>query len=94
MPRKSENAVRDMHAIAVRVPDDVHAILDVARAAYGHRSMQDLIAPVVVDFARSLVEKPQIAAMVRSRAELQAEAAGDLATLDPRKRSRSGPAGR
>ena len=78
-----------MHAIAVRVPDDIYAILDVARAAYGLRSMQELVAPVVEDFARSLLDKPQIAAMVRSRAELQAEAAGDLATLSSRKNSRS-----
>jgi hypothetical protein len=83
--RKRENAVRDMHAIAVRVPEEVHAVLDVARAAYGQRSMQELVAPVIEEFARSLMDKPQIAAMLRGRAELQAEAAGDLATLRSRK---------
>lgn len=79
--------MRDMRPVAVRVPDEVHDILDVARAAYGHRSLQELLAPVVEDYAQSLAEKPQIKAMLRSRAELQAEAAGDLATLKTAKRS-------
>jgi hypothetical protein len=87
--RKREHAVRDMRPIAVRVPDDVHAVLDVARAAYGHRSLQELLAPVVEDFARSLAEKPKIRAMLRGRAELQAEAAGQLTSLESAKQSGS-----
>jgi hypothetical protein len=88
MPRKQEHAVRDMRPIAVRVPDDVHAVLDVARAAYGHRSLQELLAPIVEAFAMSLAEKPQIKAMLRGRAELQAEAAGTLTSLESGKESR------
>ena len=87
MPRKQEDAVRDMRAVAVRVPDDVHAVLDVARAAYGHRSLQELLAPIVEAYAKSLAEKPQIQAMLRGRAELQAEAAGTLTMLEAKPRS-------
>jgi len=82
-----------MRAVAVRVPDDVHAVLDVARAAYGHRSLQELLAPVIEAYAKSLAAKPQIQVMLRSRAELQAEATGLLTNLDQVRSPRPGQSG-
>lgn len=83
MSKKKRDVTRDLPTVAVRVPDDVMRVFEVARAAYGVRSMQELL-PVLEDFAESLRAKTQIQAMLRNSAELQAERAGTLRTLkDP-----------
>ncbi len=81
MSRKKADAVRDLRALAVRVPDEVHRVFDVARAAYGYRSIQELLRPVLENYAETLRAKPQIQTMLLSSAELQAEESGTLRSL-------------
>jgi hypothetical protein len=81
MTRKQENAVRDLKSVLVRVPEDAYRVFEVARAAYQLRSMQELLRPVLEQHAETLRAKPQIQAMLRSSAELQAERSGTLRNL-------------
>ncbi len=81
MPRKKQDAVRDLKPVLVRVPEDVYRVFEVARAAYQHRSLQELLRPVLEQHAEGLRAKPQIQAMLRSSAELQAESSGTLRNL-------------
>jgi hypothetical protein len=84
MPRKKENAVRDLKQVLVRVPEDAYRVFEVARVAYQHRSIQELLRPVLEQHAETLRAKPQIQAMLRSSAELQAEKSGTLRNLADR----------
>jgi hypothetical protein len=79
--RKKEDAVRDLKPVLVRVPEDVYRVFEMARAAYQHRSMQELLRPVLEQHAETLLAKPQIQGMLRSSAELQAERSGTLHNL-------------
>jgi hypothetical protein len=81
MPRKKENAVRDLKPVLVRVPEEVHRVFEMARAAYQVGSMQELLRPVLEAHAAALRARPQIQTMLRSSAELQAEQAGTLRNL-------------
>jgi hypothetical protein len=81
MPRKKENAVRDLKPVLVRVPEEVHRVFEMARAAYQVGSMQELLRPVLEEHAATLRARPQIQTMLRSSAELQAEQSGTLRNL-------------
>jgi hypothetical protein len=70
MPRKKENAVRDLKQVLVRVPEDAYRVFEVARVAYQHRSIQELLRPVLEQHAETLRAKPQIQAMLRSSADM------------------------
>ena|SRR6185437_12410314 len=65
--------VRNLPTVGVRVSTEASEIFDVARAAYGHRSLQDLLRPVLEAEAKRLAAVPQIKAMIASSRALRAE---------------------
>jgi hypothetical protein len=89
MPRKKEDAVRDLKPVLVRVPEEVHRVFEMARAAYQVGSMQELLRPILEEHASTLRARPQIQAMLRSSAELQAERSGRLRSLADRQANRA-----
>jgi hypothetical protein len=89
MSRKKDPAVRDLQPVLVRVPDEVFQVFQIARAAYGHRSLQELLRPVLEAHADYLRAKAPIQAMLKSRAELQAEESGTLRRLPEQQLPRS-----
>ncbi len=86
-PRKKPDAVRDLRPVAVRVSDEAIEIFDIARAAYGQRSLQELLRPVLEAEARRLAGIPQVTAMLNHARDLRSRPEGTvthLATARPK----------
>ena len=87
---KKLDAVRDLKPVAVRISPEATVIFDIARAAYGHRSLQELLRPVLETEARRLAAIPQIADMINSAQALQARESGTVTDLNPATRKPKG----
>lgn len=85
---KRPDAVRDLRAIAIRVSPHASDVFDIARAAYGHRSLQDLLRPLLEAEAQRLSEIPQIREMLAAAQTLRAHEEAVVTPLDRRRRRR------
>jgi hypothetical protein len=59
---------RPLRQVATRISPDAHETLEVLRLVEGAESMQELLRPVIEDFAARMGEDPEIAA-IRTRVQ-------------------------
>jgi hypothetical protein len=69
MDPKAQPRVRDMRMLGIRVSDDAALAFEVARVAYGHRSLQELLRPVLEAEAKRLETDPTVKVMLTAAQE-------------------------
>lgn len=64
--------------VNLRLPPELFRVLDVARLASGHKSMQSFLSEVVGRAAERYANEPEIQAMLQNIEEYQARSDGKL----------------
>ena len=79
--------------VNLRLPPELFRVLDVARLASGHKSMQSFLSEVVAKAAHEYSDQPEIQAILQSMGEYQARQDGKLQRIEQasRRTGRSKP---
>lgn len=77
--------------VNLRLPAELFKVLDVARLASGHKSMQSFLSEVVTAAAEGYSDEPEIQMILQKMSEYQARKEGKLQSIEkaPRKAGRS-----
>ena len=79
--------------VSLRLPPELFRLLDVARLATGHKSMQSFLAELVEQSAAEYLKKPEFQLVLQSLNEFEASEAGTLRWIDtPPKKPRQAKA--
>lgn len=86
--RRVPKTKEKQEALAIRIPLKDWEVLQVAMVLKGCRSMQELVAPVVMNFAKKMAEVPEVQTTLRQKREFVAREAGTLKRLKTAKGTR------
>lgn len=82
--KRKKTADSKLRSLGVRVPEETWEILDIACMLRGSKSMQELIAPMVVEFASELAKEAAVQDIVKAKREYAASQEGSLTRLSSR----------
>jgi hypothetical protein len=82
----------DRKIVATRVSAETLRVLQVALVAEGAETMQELLRPVIEEYARKMEGQPEVRAIIESVEDYRARKAG-VERLSPRPKRRSRPRG-
>lgn len=78
----AEKPAEPAKSLNLRLPPELFRVLDVARLATGHKSMQAFLSEVVTRAADQYSGEPEIQAMLQNIGEYQARQEGKLQRIE------------